>query len=128
MTSPNIFRYATHSETFPAGTTILIEGQPGAMMYIVTEGSVDIFMQGDHIATVGVGGVVGEMALVSGRPRNATVIARTDCTLMPIDERQLTFLIQQTPAFATQLMKLLVDRLHHTETGRPGNTETGVNG
>lgn len=99
------------SESFKAGTTIFIEGQPGATMYIITAGSVDIFVRGMHIAVVRVGGIIGETALISRRPRSATIIAHTDCTLVPIEERQLAFLVQKTSSVATQIMQTLSDPL-----------------
>ena len=50
-------------------------------------------------------------ALIDGQPRSARATAKTDCKLARIDERRLMFLIQQTPNFGLELMRILVGRL-----------------
>ena len=51
-------------------------------MFAVIEGSVDIIIRGQTVETVEAGGVFGEMALVEGRPRIATAIAKSDACLL----------------------------------------------
>jgi CRP-like cAMP-binding protein len=51
------------------------------------------------------------MAMVDGQPRTASAVARTDCRLVPIDQKRFQFLIQETPYFAIEVMRLLVERL-----------------
>jgi CRP-like cAMP-binding protein len=80
-------------------------------MYVVKEGEVDIIINGTIIETVGSGGIVGELALIDTQPRSATVITKTDCQLVPIDEKRFTFLVQQTPYFSLYVMRVLADRL-----------------
>jgi CRP/FNR family transcriptional regulator, cyclic AMP receptor protein len=107
----NLFRHSKEFEQFPAGEVIFKEGTPGDVMYVIQEGEVDILIHGRVIETVGVGGVVGEMALIDKGPRSATVIAKTDAKIVPVDNKQFEFLVQETPFFATQVMRILVDRL-----------------
>jgi CRP/FNR family cyclic AMP-dependent transcriptional regulator len=109
----SLFRNATDCESFSADQTIFQEGQPGEVMYAVTEGEVDIRVHDKVIDTVGPGGIVGEMALIDTKPRSATAIAKTDCKLVPISEKRFTFLVQQTPNFALQVMRVMADRLRH---------------
>ena len=111
MTTLNLFRHATDAQSFMAGQKIFEAGQMGDVMYIVQEGEVDILLAGQVIDTTGPGGVIGEMALISDKPRSATAVAKTDCKLVSIDEKRFTFLIQQTPYFALQVMRVIADRL-----------------
>ena len=110
--SSNLFSNATDFKTFPAGETIFKEGQPGDMMYIVIEGEVDVLVHGKVVYSIGgPGGVLGEMALIDTQPRSATAVARTACKLVPIDQKRFTFLIQQTPYFAVEVMRTMAERL-----------------
>jgi CRP-like cAMP-binding protein len=113
-----LFRNATDCEFFSAGQVIFQEGQPGDVMYAVTEGEVDILIHDKVINTVGPGDILGEMALIDTKPRSATAIARTDCKLVPISEKRFTFLVQQTPHFALQVMRVMADRLRHIDAQR----------
>jgi CRP-like cAMP-binding protein len=111
MTTINTFKHATDVRTFLAGEQICVEGEYGDEMYVVQSGTVQVLMSGKQMETVGEGGIVGEMGLISDQPRSATVIADTDCTLVPIDTKRFTFLVQQTPHFALQVMQIMADRL-----------------
>jgi CRP-like cAMP-binding protein len=84
-------------------------------MYAVSEGEVDILVHGKVVETVGPGGILGEMALIDTKPRSATAIAQTDCKLVPISEKRFTFLIQQTPHFALQVMRVMAERLRRMD-------------
>ncbi len=106
-----IFQHADKVETFTAGQHILEEGQSGNVMYAVIEGQVEISVHGHPVETVGPGGIVGEMALIDAHPRSATVIAKTDCKLEPIDDKRFAFLVQQTPFFSLQVMQIMAERL-----------------
>ena len=111
MTTLNLFRSATDVQSYTAGQTIFETGAPGDVMYVVQEGDVDIVLADEVIDTAGPGGIIGEMALISDKPRSASAVARTDCKLVPIDEKRFTFLVQQTPYFSIQVMRVIADRL-----------------
>jgi CRP-like cAMP-binding protein len=53
------------------------------------------------------------MALIDNSSRTASVVAKTPCRLAQVDRRRFHFLVQQTPHFATHVMKTLADRLRH---------------
>jgi CRP/FNR family transcriptional regulator, cyclic AMP receptor protein len=111
MTTLNLFRNSTNVLSYTAGQTIFEAGTPGDIMYVVQEGDVDIVLTGRVIDSSGPGGIIGEMALISDKPRSATAVAKTDCKLVPIDEKRFTFLVQQTPYFAIQVMRVIAERL-----------------
>jgi CRP-like cAMP-binding protein len=111
MTTLNLFRNATDIQSYTAGQTIFEAGALGDVMYVVQEGDVDIVLAGRVIDSAGAGGIIGEMALISDKPRSASAVARTDCKLVPIDEKRFTFLVQQTPYFSIQVMRVIAERL-----------------
>lgn len=80
-------------------------------MYVVGEGEVDVGRDGRRLYTVRAGSLVGEMALIDQGPRSATAVAKTDCRLIPVDEYRFLVMVQQTPFFALEVMRLLVERL-----------------
>lgn len=111
MTTIDLFRNATDAESFSAGQVIFSEGEPGNVMYAVQDGEVSIMAGDTLIDTAGPGSIVGEMALIDRSARSATVIAKTDCKLVAIDQKRFTFLIQHTPNFAIQVMSVMAERL-----------------
>ena len=59
------------------GALLVDQGRVGQECYVILEGQAGVYANGEHIATVGPGMMVGEMALVEHRPRNASVVAET---------------------------------------------------
>ena len=98
-------------DAFPAGALIIKEGEPGHVMYIVKEGIVEIRAGGRLLESVAPGGIVGEIALIDAKERSASVVARTDCQLLPVDEEQFVLLVEQVPYFALQVIRVLAARL-----------------
>jgi CRP-like cAMP-binding protein len=111
----DLFRNETDFETYAAGQTVFRAGDPAQAMYVVLEGEVDLHVKDKLVETVGSGGVLGEMALIDRAPRIATATARTACKLVPISEKRFLFMVQQTPHFALQIMKILAERLRRMD-------------
>ena len=107
----SLFTRSSEYQSLAAGTRIFSVGDPGDFMYGVKEGQVEIH-QGDTVIDVlGPGDVFGEMALIDKQPRSASARALTDCQVVPVDEKRFNFMVQQTPFFGLQLMRLIVFRL-----------------
>jgi len=113
-------RNARSVENYSAGAVIFNAGDPGKCMYIVKSGTVEIRAGDAAVARVEPGDILGEMALVDKEPRSATAVAGTDCELVPVDERQFTFLVQQTPFFALGVMRVIAERLRQTNVRSAG--------
>jgi CRP/FNR family transcriptional regulator, cyclic AMP receptor protein len=113
MQLSHLFRNSEFFVPFKAGDVIFKEGDTGEEMYVVLEGSVDVYVHGRVVETIGTDNFLGEMALIDARPRSATAIARTDCKLAPINQNRFKFLVQQTPHFALHLMQGMAERLRH---------------
>ena len=73
--------------------------------------NVRIVSNGRELELLGPGGVFGEIALIDNGPRSADAVAATDCRVVPIDENWFKFLVQQTPFFSLQIMRVMADRL-----------------
>ena len=109
--SLGLFKNSTDVTQYLHGETIFKEGDEAHALYVVTEGEVDIVLNGQVIETVTEGGVFGELALIDKAPRSATAVARSTAKVVPINERRFTFLVTQTPNFALQVMRVLTERL-----------------
>ena len=111
MTTIDLFKNAQEFITVPAGQVIFDKGGVADHMYAIVEGEVDIFVDGKFLDSTTVGGIIGEMAMIESTPRKSTAIAKTDCKLVAIDEHRFMFLVQQTPNFAINVMKIMVERI-----------------
>ena len=111
MTTIEIFRKVSDVETFPAGHVLFRQEDAPNVMYGIVEGEVEVLVGDRVIDSVGPGGIVGELALIDLKPRSATVRTVTDARLVPIDQRRFLFLVQETPFFALNVMKVMAERL-----------------
>ena len=96
---------------FRAGDVVFREGDPAKELFIVKSGSVEIQLGNRSLDTLPERSIFGEMALIDHGPRSATVVAATDTTLVPVDERQFLLMVSRTPYFALNVMRVLVQRL-----------------
>lgn len=104
--------------TFEEGDIIFSQGERGEEMFLVRSGSISIECHGKAVAKIGPGEVFGEMALIDGSVRSGTARALRRSVLAPINERAFLYLIQETPCFALQLMRLLSARLRRANQRR----------
>jgi len=102
--NPDIVRVA-------AGQPLFKVNEAGHLMYVLTTGTAEVIVNNRVVETLQHGNIVGEMGLVSPGPRSATVVATSDCEFVAVDEKRFHYLVQQTPFFATQVMRVLAERL-----------------
>ena len=113
--SIDIFKNSANTVEFSPGEVIFKEGEPGDVMYAVVDGSVDIVLGGQTIEKVEPGGIFGELALVDDSPRGATAVAASAARVAPVDKRHFTFLVQEHPTFALQVMSVMAARLRQAD-------------
>jgi CRP/FNR family transcriptional regulator, cyclic AMP receptor protein len=106
---------AADEVTVKPGKDLVREGEHGRHLYVVVEGSVKVIRGGRKVATLGPGDFFGELALVSGAPRTATVTTETDSTLMVLDPRRFEVVMTEEPQVAKAVMATLGDRLRLVE-------------
>jgi CRP/FNR family cyclic AMP-dependent transcriptional regulator len=99
------------ARAFVSGEVIFDRGEPAACMYVVVEGEVEVAIGSHPLETIGPSGIFGEMALITRDPRSATARARTACQVVEISEARFVRLVQQTPNFALEVMRVLAERL-----------------
>jgi CRP/FNR family cyclic AMP-dependent transcriptional regulator len=104
---------------FPAGTRIVAEGSAGLGMYVITGGSVEIYTgEGAtrrHIAILGPGDIVGEMALVDDHPRSATALALADTQCLLITRDGFQTLVRRNAEIAWCIVPVLASRFRRLE-------------
>ncbi len=115
MSRFTMFQNQADVHSFKKGDTIFRKGDPRSFMYVVNDGEVEITLGNRVLEVVQAGGIFGEMAMVDGQSRTASAVARTDCKLVPIDQKRFQFLIQQTPYFAIEVMRVLVGRIRRVD-------------
>lgn len=93
------------------GQALFVEGEEGNRMYVLTVGTAEVIVKNRVVETLQAGNIVGEMGVVSPGPRSATVVAKTRCEFVAIDEKRFQYLVQQTPFFAMQVMRVMAERL-----------------
>ena len=81
----------------PAGTRLVEQGRYGRQFFVIADGRATVVRDGDAVATLGPGDVVGEQALLTGAPRSATVTATTDMRLLVGSPRVFASLLARYP-------------------------------
>jgi CRP-like cAMP-binding protein/Ca2+-binding EF-hand superfamily protein len=98
-------------QSFRAGEVIFREGEAGDKFLIVSSGIVRVSRSGATLADLGTGGCVGEGALLSSEPRNATVTALRQARLFALTRASFQYLTEKYPAVREQLQALHTNRL-----------------
>lgn len=112
-----------HSRTYQAGETVFVETEPGAGMYVIRSGRVDIVLKHKTenpllLAELEAGDFFGEMALLGDTSRSATAVARERSELIGFFHPDLVEIINVHPGMGAKislgLAKTLADRLRYT--------------
>lgn len=117
MAAIDSIKRESNTKTYKAGERIFLQGDAANSMFGVIEGQVDICRNDTVLETVSPESVFGEMGLINSKPRMASAIAKTDCTIVEINRSDFYFLIQHSPQFALQVMQILAERVRrHTDS------------
>ena len=93
------------------GALLIDQGRVGTECFVILDGEAGVYFGGEHIATIGPGSMVGEMALVQHRPRNATVVAATPMKLISFDMSSFRTLLSEMPEVHNRVYDVLESRL-----------------
>ena len=108
-----------HTLRFGRGEDIIRQGAEGCSMFVIVRGEVDVMVHDSQrdtvVATLRTGEAFGEMCLLTGEKRSATVRAKTDCDLWEIERSSLQPLLDENRALAEGLSDLLARRKMETE-------------
>ncbi len=109
-----LFANAKVIDHFDSGDVVFAEGSTGNFMYVVVQGTIDIFVGEKLIDISGPGDLVGEMALIDSNQRSASAVARTEARLARVDENEFLAMVVDTPFFALHVMRVLVQRMRRS--------------
>jgi CRP-like cAMP-binding protein len=110
--------------TFPAETLIIKEGDPGDCLYLLKSGRVKVFARNEEtdqeiiLSYLESGDHFGEMALISGDPRSASILSVTDVDLWKLDKEIFDTLLMNNPKITVTLTHLLTQRLKEANISR----------
>lgn len=93
------------------GAELTDQGRYGDVCYVVVQGSANVYMNGEFIAAVASGSMVGEMALIEHRPRSASVVAETPMVLAAFGNKEFRTLLEELPKTKERVYSVLGDRL-----------------
>ncbi|MGB3136862.1 MAG: cyclic nucleotide-binding domain-containing protein [Nodosilinea sp.] len=96
------------------GTVLCLEGAPGDSMFLIVEGEAEIFKGPQRLAALGAGEMFGEMALLTGEDRSATVRAKTPMDLYELDKTDFDAMLTYAPQLSSGLSRILARRLRET--------------
>lgn len=103
-----------HPASFKAGETLVERGDPGDAMYIVLSGTAEVVVGGrSHRITKG--DFLGEMAVLAGKKRMATVTAVEDVEALQVSAEHFQTLLLERPRIALAIIKSMVERLREAQ-------------
>ena len=95
----------------PSGTVLLRQGRAGADAYLIVGGEAKVDQNGRTIAIVGAGSIVGELSLLDGGPRTATVTAVTRLELVVLDRRSFCRVLAADLSLLSTVLRSLAGRV-----------------
>ncbi|HEY2996024.1 MAG TPA: cyclic nucleotide-binding domain-containing protein [Methylomirabilota bacterium] len=101
----------------PAGTVLARLGDPGEEFFLILDGSAHVEVSPRKRSRLGPGQYFGEMSLLDGGPRSATVVADTPLRLLVIKRRNFSTLLREAPDLTQSLLATLSRRVRHAEAG-----------
>ena len=96
---------------FAAGDTVTAEGAAGAGFFIIEDGSADVTVEGEPRGSIGPGDYFGEIALLTGSDRTATIVARTDMLCYGMTPWDFRPLVESNSAIAWKLLTAMAEKL-----------------
>ena len=102
------------TKRYAAGSTLALVGKPADAFYVILDGRVRVEVPGRPVE-LGAGDFFGEMALIDGEPRSATVVASSDLFVMIIPRPKFLKLLEAEPKIALAIMATLTRRLRDVQ-------------
>jgi CRP-like cAMP-binding protein len=100
---------------FSEGDTVTEQGQTGVGFFVIEEGNATVSIDGEVVRTLGPGDWFGEIALIDGGPRSATIVAGTDLRCHGLSSWEFRPFVQSHPEVAWPMLETLAARLRDTQ-------------
>jgi CRP/FNR family transcriptional regulator, cyclic AMP receptor protein len=95
----------------PEGKTLMREGDRGREFFVLVDGNAEVRKQGRKLNSLGTGDFFGEIALVSQRPRTATVTTTSPVRALVVTEQSFRSLLDRAPDVQRKVLQALADRV-----------------
>ena len=105
---------------YERGVPIVAAGRAGDAFYVILDGQVSVGVPGRRAARLGRGDYFGEMALLDGAPRSATVTAASEVHVLQVGRAAFGRMLKQEPQISVALLKTLAGRLRSLERSTSG--------
>jgi CRP-like cAMP-binding protein len=103
----------------PAGRVLMRQGDSGAELFAIVDGSASVERDGRQLPACGPGSVIGEIALIDGGPRTATVTLTAPSRLLVLSRRDFGSLMDEFPGVRIQILDTLASRVRSLEESSP---------
>ena len=108
--------FESHVRLFYQGQVIFRENDPGAEMYLIIQGQVEIRKvtgpsSSKTLTTLQKGDIFGEMAIIEGKPRSATAVAMEPAKLLVLNQKLYDSMVNSNPDFARKMNRVLSERI-----------------
>jgi CRP-like cAMP-binding protein len=119
---------STVAHTFGDGEAIVRQGEPGDSMYVLCSGRVAVVLEPgrQEVAVIEQGGYFGEMSLLTGEPRTATVVARGEAVVLELDAALFRRLGEESPQTLEQIGLAAMTRREQLERARTAARDAGL--
>lgn len=97
----------TTEVSVPAGSVLCRRGERGREAFVLVEGTVAVSVDDQAVAVLGPGAVFGEMSLIDGKPRVATVTATSPVSVLVLSPLELASLLEAVPAVRSRIFSTL---------------------
>lgn len=109
----------TQPKVVPAGAAVIKQGEAGDSLFVVIDGLFDVIVKTDHrekkVAQIVPGQYFGEMSLLTGAPRSATIVATSKSTVYEITKPMLAPILEARPSIALSLSQVVAERKIRTD-------------
>ena len=113
-----LLAFTSERLVFSKSEDVVVQGDPGDACYIILDGDADVLVSTPSgnisVATLGKNEVIGEIAILTGVPRTATVRANTELTALKVGKETFFQLVGEVPEMAMEIMRELARRLERT--------------
>lgn len=101
---------------FDSGTVLMEQGSPGRDFLIISEGTAEVSVQDvGVVAQLGPGDFMGELSVLTGAPRNATITTSSALTAEVLNRRELNSLLDAQPVLGNKIFRTAIERLQAGE-------------
>jgi CRP/FNR family transcriptional regulator, cyclic AMP receptor protein len=110
----------SEEQEFDEGTALAEEGKPGDTFYVLLTGEAKVVRGGRRLDRLIPGDFFGEIALIDGGPRTASVVATTPVTTLTIQRKRFRKMLEEDPSIVLAMLEELAKRLRNNERSPTG--------